>query len=121
MTTIVGVRAREVLDSRGFPTVEAEAELEGGARGRAMVPSGASTGTHEALELRDGGKRYLGKGVRRAVENVNERIGPELGGEHGVFAAPEAADLHAGHPRNACNAAPGSGSTIKRSPTRNAE
>ena len=59
MTTIVGVRAREVLDSRGFPTVEAEVELEGGARGRAMVPSGASTGTHEALELRDGGKRYL--------------------------------------------------------------
>ena len=64
MTTIVGVRAREVL----------------GARGRAMVPSGASTGTHEALELRDGGKRYLGKGVRRAVENVNERIAPELVG-----------------------------------------
>lgn len=80
MTTIVGVRAREVLDSRGFPTVEAEVELEGGARGRAMVPSGASTGTHEALELRDGGKRYLGKGVRRAVENVNERIAPELVG-----------------------------------------
>ena len=80
MTTIVGVRARVVLDSRGFPTVEAEVELEGGARGRAMVPSGASTGTHEALELRDGGKRYLGKGVRRAVENVNERIAPELVG-----------------------------------------
>ena len=80
MTTIVGVRARGVLDSRGFPTVEAEVELEGGARGRAMVPSGASTGTHEALELRDGGKRYLGKGVRRAVENVNERIAPELVG-----------------------------------------
>ena len=80
MTTIVGGRAREVLDSRGFPTVEAEVELEGGARGRAMVPSGASTGTHEALELRDGGKRYLGKGVRRAVENVNERIAPELVG-----------------------------------------
>ena len=80
MTTIVGVRAREVLDARGFATVEAEVELEGGARGRAMVPSGASTGTHEALELRDGGKRYLGKGVRRAVENVNERIAPELVG-----------------------------------------
>ncbi len=78
MTTIVGVKAREVLDSRGFPTVEAEVELEGGARGRALVPSGASTGTHEALELRDGGRRYLGKGVRRAVENVNERIAPEL-------------------------------------------
>jgi enolase len=78
MTTIVSVRAREVLDSRGFPTVEAEVELEGGVRGRAMVPSGASTGTHEALELRDGGRRYLGKGVRRAVENILERIAPEL-------------------------------------------
>ncbi|WP_022797689.1 phosphopyruvate hydratase [Thermus islandicus] len=78
MTTIVRVAAREVLDSRGFPTVEAEVELEGGARGRAMVPSGASTGSHEALELRDGGRRYLGKGVRRAVESVNERIAPEL-------------------------------------------
>lgn len=78
MTTIVSVKAREVLDSRGFPTVEAEVELEGGVRGRAMVPSGASTGTHEALELRDGGRRYLGKGVRRAVENINERIAPEL-------------------------------------------
>jgi len=78
MTTIVRVAAREVLDSRGFPTVEAEVELEGGAKGRAMVPSGASTGTHEALELRDGGRRYLGKGVRRAVESVNERIAPEL-------------------------------------------
>lgn len=78
MTTIVGVRAREVLDSRGFPTLEAEVELEGGVRGRAMVPSGASTGTHEALELRDGGRRYLGKGVSRAVAAVNERIAPEL-------------------------------------------
>ena len=81
MTTIVGVRAREVLDSRGFPTVEAEVELEGGARGRAMVPSGASTGEHEALEMRDGeAGRYLGKGVLKAVENVNERIAPELVG-----------------------------------------
>ncbi len=78
MTTIVGVRAREVLDSRGFPTLEAEVELEGGVRARAMVPSGASTGTHEALELRDGGRRYLGKGVTRAVAAVNERIAPEL-------------------------------------------
>lgn len=78
MTTIVNVKAREVLDSRGFPTVEAEVELEGGARGRAMVPSGASTGTHEALELRDGGRRYLGKGVRRAVAHILERIAPEL-------------------------------------------
>ena len=78
MTSIIGVRAREVLDSRGNPTLEAEVELEGGAIGRAMVPSGASTGTHEALELRDGGSRYGGKGVRRAVASVNERIAPEL-------------------------------------------
>lgn len=78
MTSIIGLRAREVLDSRGNPTLEAEVELEGGAVGRAMVPSGASTGTHEALELRDGGSRYGGKGVRRAVASVNERIAPEL-------------------------------------------
>ncbi len=78
MTTIVRVHAREVLDSRGYPTVEAEVELESGARGRAMVPSGASTGTHEALELRDGDRRYGGKGVLRAVSHVNERIAPEL-------------------------------------------
>ncbi len=78
MTSIIGVRAREVLDSRGNPTLEAEVELEGGVIGRAMVPSGASTGTHEAWELRDGGSRYGGKGVRRAVASVNERIAPEL-------------------------------------------
>ncbi|AEB10768.1 phosphopyruvate hydratase [Marinithermus hydrothermalis] len=80
MTTIVEVKAREVLDSRGNPTVEAEVVLEGGARGRAMVPSGASTGAHEAIELRDGGPRYLGKGVVKAVANVNERIAPEIVG-----------------------------------------
>jgi enolase len=67
MTTIVEIKAREVLDSRGNPTVEAEVTLEGGAQGSAMVPSGASTGAHEALELRDGGPRYAGKGVLRAV------------------------------------------------------
>lgn len=78
MTTIVELKAREVLDSRGNPTVEAEVTLEGGARGSAMVPSGASTGAHEALELRDGGSRYAGKGVLRAVAAVNERIAPEL-------------------------------------------
>jgi enolase len=79
MTTIQSVLAREVLDSRGNPTVEVEVLLEGGALGRAMVPSGASTGEHEALELRDGDKsRYLGKGVRKAVENVNNVIGPEV-------------------------------------------
>ncbi len=80
MTTIVEVRAREVLDSRGNPTVEAEVELESGTAGRAMVPSGASTGKFEALELRDGGPRYLGKGVLRAVANIKDRIAPEVVG-----------------------------------------
>ncbi|AAL80339.1 enolase [Pyrococcus furiosus DSM 3638] len=74
---IVGVVAREILDSRGNPTVEVDVYTHVG-MGRAAVPSGASTGTHEALELRDGGKRYHGKGVRRAVENVNKIIAPEL-------------------------------------------
>jgi enolase len=70
---------REVLDSRGNPTVEVEVELRSGAMGRAIVPSGASTGVHEALELRDGDKtRYSGKGVRQAVENVNKKIAPKL-------------------------------------------
>lgn len=79
MSEIVEVRAREVLDSRGNPTVEVDVILESGAIGRATVPSGASTGTREALELRDGDKsRYLGKGVTRAVENVNEQIAPGL-------------------------------------------
>lgn len=68
---IVKVRGREILDSRGNPTVEAEVELECGAMGRASVPSGASTGKYEAVELRDGGGRYLGKGVKKAVEHVN--------------------------------------------------
>jgi enolase len=81
MTEIVGVFGREVLDSRGNPTVEVEIELESGARGRAIVPSGASTGEYEAYELRDGDKkRYLGKGVLKAVENVNEKIAPALQG-----------------------------------------
>ncbi|MEW6421200.1 MAG: phosphopyruvate hydratase [Deinococcota bacterium] len=74
------VIAREVLDSRGNPTVEAEVVLDSGISGRAIVPSGASTGTHEALELRDGGGRYGGKGVLRAVQNVNEVLGPALVG-----------------------------------------
>ncbi|WP_284643434.1 phosphopyruvate hydratase [Paenibacillus silviterrae] len=79
MTTISNVYAREVLDSRGNPTVEVEVYLESGARGRAIVPSGASTGAYEAVELRDGDKgRYLGKGVLKAVENVNEIIAPEI-------------------------------------------
>jgi enolase len=76
------VHAREVLDSRGNPTVEVEVGVRGGAAGRAIVPSGASTGIHEALELRDtASKRYGGKGVRKAVANVNKRIAPELLGE----------------------------------------
>lgn len=79
MTMITNVYAREVLDSRGNPTVEVEVFLESGARGRAIVPSGASTGAYEAVELRDGDKsRYLGKGVLKAVENVNDIIAPEL-------------------------------------------
>jgi len=78
---IMHVFAREILDSRGNPTVEAEVVLDDGAHGRAGVPSGASTGEHEAHELRDGGKRYLGKGVLQAVENVNEVIADELAGQ----------------------------------------
>ncbi|HOK02491.1 MAG TPA: phosphopyruvate hydratase, partial [Spirochaetota bacterium] len=75
MTFITEVKAREILDSRGNPTIEVDVELESGAVGRAAVPSGASTGEHEAVELRDGDKkRYLGKGVLKAVSNVNEII-----------------------------------------------
>ncbi len=81
MTEIVALRAREVLDSRGNPTVEADVILESGALGRAIVPSGASTGEHEAVELRDGDKsHYLGKGVLQAVANVETVIAPELEG-----------------------------------------
>jgi len=77
---IVAVRAREIIDSRGNPTVEVEVETSIGAVGRAAVPSGASTGTHEALELRDGDQRYGGKGVRRAVANIAEVIAPAVVG-----------------------------------------
>ncbi|MBQ3421631.1 MAG: phosphopyruvate hydratase, partial [Romboutsia sp.] len=81
MSVIELVYAREVLDSRGNPTVEVEVTLESGSQGRAIVPSGASTGAFEAVELRDGDKgRYLGKGVEKAVANVNEIIAPELEG-----------------------------------------
>jgi len=80
MSEIVDIFAREVLDSRGNPTIEADVILESGAMGRAIVPSGASTGEREALELRDGGKRYLGKGVQKAVRNVIEIIGPVITG-----------------------------------------
>lgn len=79
MGTIIGIHGREIMDSRGNPTVEVDVFLEDGSFGRAAVPSGASTGIHEALELRDKGeKRYGGKGVLKAVENVNEKISPEL-------------------------------------------
>ncbi|MCG0239417.1 MAG: phosphopyruvate hydratase [Firmicutes bacterium] len=81
MTTIVSIHGREILDSRGNPTVEVEVTLSCGAVGRAAVPSGASTGAHEAIELRDGDKsRYLGKGVLKAVQNVNEVIAQEIVG-----------------------------------------
>jgi len=81
-TTIESVFGREILDSRGNPTVEVEVELDGGARGRAAVPSGASTGEREAVELRDGDKkRYLGKGVRKAVKAVNDELAAEILGE----------------------------------------
>ena len=80
-TAISEIRAREIIDSRGNPTVEVDVRLSGGASGRAAVPSGASTGMHEALELRDGDKsRYGGKGVRKAVANVHDRIAPKLRG-----------------------------------------
>src|SRR5258707_14938582 len=81
MTDIIDIRAREILDSRGNPTVEVDVTLESGAVGRAAVPSGASTGDHEAVELRDGdAKRYGGKGVRKAVDAVNGEIFDTLSG-----------------------------------------
>jgi enolase len=80
MTAIIDIIGREILDSRGNPTVEVDAVLEDGSKGRAAVPSGASTGTHEAVELRDGGQRYLGKGVRKAVEAINGEIFDAIGG-----------------------------------------
>jgi enolase len=82
MSEIVACVAREILDSRGNPTVEVDIVLADGAMGRAAVPSGASTGAHEAVELRDGDKRYLGKGVRNAVRNVNETISHEILGRN---------------------------------------
>src|SRR5438094_3757476 len=80
MTAITDIIGREILDSRGNPTVEVDVVLEEGSRGRAAVPSGASTGAHEAVELRDGGARYLGKGVRKAVDAVNGEIFDAIGG-----------------------------------------
>ncbi|MBN9045862.1 MAG: phosphopyruvate hydratase [Rhizobiales bacterium] len=80
MTAIIDIVGREILDSRGNPTVEVDVMLEDGSFGRAAVPSGASTGAHEAVELRDGGKRYLGKGVEKAVEAVNSKIFDAIAG-----------------------------------------
>ena len=80
MSLIAQIHARQILDSRGNPTVEVDVITEYGTLGRAAVPSGASTGEYEAVELRDGGKEYLGKGVQKAVENVNDVIAPELVG-----------------------------------------
>lgn len=78
MSIIIKVHARQILDSRGNPTIEVDVVTENGVLGRAAVPSGASTGEHEAVELRDGGKSYMGKGVLKAVDNVNVKIAPEL-------------------------------------------
>src|ERR1700754_2948153 len=80
MTAIIDITGREILDSRGNPTVEVDVRLEDGSFGRAAVPSGASTGAHEAMELRDGGKRYGGKGVEKAVAAVDGEIFDTLGG-----------------------------------------
>jgi enolase len=80
MTAIVDIIGREILDSRGNPTIEVDVVLENGSKGRAAVPSGASTGAHEAVEVRDGGERYLGKGVRKAVEAVNGEVFEAVGG-----------------------------------------
>src|SRR5437762_4143245 len=82
-TSISRIHAREILDSRGNPTIEVDVRLESGALGRAAIPSGASTGEHEAWELRDGNKnRFGGKGVKKAVANVNEKIAPVRSEEH---------------------------------------
>ncbi len=83
MFNIKKIHARQIMDSRGNPTIECDVTLSGGAFGRASVPSGASTGSFEALELRDGGNSYMGKGVSKAVQNVNEIIAPELIGMNG--------------------------------------
>ena len=80
MSIIIDVHARQILDSRGNPTVEVDVVTENGVLGRAAVPSGASTGEHEAVELRDGGKTYMGKGVSQAVKNVNTEIAEKVRG-----------------------------------------
>ena len=82
MSVIIEVHARQIFDSRGNPTVEVDVITENGIMGRAAVPSGASTGEHEAVELRDGGKAYMGKGVSQAVKNVNDALAQELIGRY---------------------------------------
>ena len=77
MSIIINIHARQIFDSRGNPTVEVDVMTENGVMGRAAVPSGASTGEHEAVELRDGGKEFMGKGVSKAVVNVNTTIAEE--------------------------------------------
>ncbi|HSJ12686.1 MAG TPA: phosphopyruvate hydratase, partial [Gillisia sp.] len=84
MSIIINIHARQIFDSRGNPTVEVDVTTENGVMGRAAVPSGASTGEHEAVELRDGGKDYMGKGVTKAVENVNTTLAEALLG-YSVF------------------------------------
>ena len=92
MEKIKNIHAREILDSRGNPTVECDVELDDGSFGRAAVPSGASTGVHEALELRDGDtNRYLGKGVKKAVQNINNMIKNEVVGK--IYSNYQAFDL----------------------------
>src|SRR6202023_3341433 len=87
MSAIKSIHGRQILDSRGNPTVEVDVHLEDGSFGRAAVPSGASTGAHEAVELRDGDKRYLGKGVRKAIDAVNGEIFDAVGGMDAVAQA----------------------------------
>jgi enolase len=118
------VSGREILDSRGNPTVEVEVILDGGVSGTAAVPSGASTGEHEAVELRDGDKaRYLGKGVLKAVANVNSVLAPLLAGKDaldqaGVDAAMNAADGTANKGKLGANAILGASMAVARAPTR---
>ncbi|MDX1314585.1 MAG: phosphopyruvate hydratase, partial [Eudoraea sp.] len=81
MSIIIDVHARQILDSRGNPTVEVDVVTDSGVVGRAAVPSGASTGEHEAVELRDGGSAFMGKGVSQAVKNVNTLIADEIRGK----------------------------------------
>ena len=103
MTTIINVIGREILDSRGNPTVEADVHLADGSFGRAAVPSGASTGEHEAVELRDGDKsRYLGKGTTKAAAHINGEIAKALAGEDAMDQAKEALAAGVGGP--ACGA-----------------